>query len=401
MGFNSTGTTLTLTAKLTPMGRQKLVSTNNALIKTFSLGDSDANYYTNLTLGTGQVPNSSGSIGVNNTVSNGTTQPISLKSTLIVNATGITRKPVSSQSINILSEKVYLGQTTLSSTGLTQNVINRNDVTTDPLVNLMYSFSLPLNSNDDSIYTGVTYSSGGYSDTAFSGIPTEKVLVIGINENNYGEMIDGKTVNVKVTTSANTFNIYSTYQGNLTAAATLDVLDYDTHEPQTEYGQNVVMLFSDEIMKPNGGDASLSWATGYNTNKPFSLNNKKTFNLQTNINLGTVADKPVGIAFLDKGFIVITDKTIVDSFDPITSLSGTEVSFNSSSTNVFQSVTCIADRGEFGATTNPTFEGDDLPRISEIGLYDEQGNLIAIAKSDRHITKNINEFLAMGIKIIL
>ena len=214
-------------------------------------------------------------------------------------------------------------------------------------------------------------------------------------------MIDGKTVNVKVTTSANTFNIYSTYQGNLTAAATLDVLDYDTHEPQTEYGQNVVMLFSDEIMKPNGGDASLSWATGYNTNKPFSLNNKKTFNLQTNINLGTVADKPVGIAFLDKGFIVITDKTIVDSFDPITSLSGTEVSFNSSSTNVFQSVTCIADRGEFGATTNPTFEGDDLPRISEIGLYDEQGNLIAIAKSDRHITKNINEFLAMGIKIIL
>lgn len=401
MGFNSTGTTLTLTAKLTPMGRQKLVSTNNALIKTFSLGDSDANYYTNLTLGTGQVPNSSGSIGVNNTVSNGTTQPISLKSTLIVNATGITRKPVSSQSINILSEKVYLGQTTLSSTGLTQNVINRNDVTTDPLVNLMYSFSLPLNSNDDSIYTGVTYSSGGYSDTAFSGIPTEKVLVIGINENNYGEMIDGKTVNVKVTTSANTFNIYSTYQGNLTAAATLDVLDYDTHEPQTEYGQNVVMLFSDEIMKPNGGDSSLSWATGYNTNKPFSLNNKKTFNLQTNINLGTVADKPVGIAFLDKGFIVITDKTIVDSFDPITSLSGTEVSFNSSSTNVFQSVTCIADRGEFGATTNPTFEGDDLPRISEIGLYDEQGNLIAIAKSDRHITKNINEFLAMGIKIIL
>lgn len=400
MGFNKTTTALTLTAKLTPIGRQKLISTNNALIKTFSLGDSDANYYTNLTLLSGQVPNSSGSVGVNNTVSNGTTQPISLKTTLIVNATGATRKPVSSQSVNVLSEKIYLGQTTLGSTGLTQNVINRNDVTTDPLVNLLYSFSLPLNSNDDSIYTGVTYASGGYSNTAFSGIATEKVLVIGINQDNFGEMIDGKSINVVLPTSGGTFNIYSTFQGNLTATATLDVLDYDTHEPQTEFGQNVVMLFSDDILKPNGGDSALSWATGYNTNKPFTLNGKRTFNLQTNGNLGTVADKPIGIAYLDKGFIVITDKTIVDNYTPAL-FSGISVSFNSSSTNIYQSITCIADRGEFGSTTNPTFEGDDVPRISEIGLYDDAGNLIAIAKSDRHITKNINEFLAMGVKIIL
>jgi len=400
MGFNSTATTLTLTAKLTPLGRQRLVSTNNALIKTFSLGDSDANYYTKLTLGTGQVPNSSGAIGVNNTVSNGTTQPISLKTTLIVNATGATRKPVSSQSVNVLSEKVYLGQTTLGPTGLTQNVINRNDVTTDPLVNLLYSFSLPLNANDDSIYTGVTYANGGYTNTAFSGIATEKVLVIGINQNNFGEMIDGKSIHITLPTTAGTFNIYSTFQDNLTATAVLDALDYDTHEPQTEYGQNVVMLFSDEILKPNGGDTSLSWATGYNTNKPFTLNGKRAFNLQTNINLGTVADKPVGIAYLDKGFMVITDKTIVNSFDSAL-FSGASVSFNSSSTNIYQSITCIADRGEFGSTTNPTFEGNDVPRISEIGLYDDAGNLIAIAKSDRHITKNINEFLAMGVKIIL
>lgn len=400
MGFNSTATTLTLTAKLTPLGRQKLVSTNNALIKTFSLGDSDANYYTNLTLGTGQVPNSSGTIGVNNTISNGTTQPISLKTTLIVNATGVTRKQVSSQSVNILTEKIELGQATIGSTGLTQNIINRNDVTTDPMVNLLYSFSLPLNANDDSIYTGVTYTNGGYSDTAFSGIATEKVLVIGINQNNYGEMIDGKSINVTLPTTAGTFNIFSTFQGNLTSAATLDVLEYDKHEAQTEYGQNVVMLFSDEILKPNGGDTTLSWATGYNTNKPFTLNGKRLFNLQTNINLGTVADKPVGIAYLDKGFVVITDQTIVNGFDA-TLFSGASVSFNSSSTNIYQSITCIADRGEFGSTTNPTFEGNDVPRISEIGLYDDAGNLIAIAKSDRHITKNINEFLAMGVKIIL
>lgn len=401
MGFNSTATTVTLTAKLTPIGRQKIVSTNNALIKTFSLGDSDANYYTNLTLETGEVPNSSGGIGINNTISNGASQSTSLKSTLIVNSTGITRKPVSAQSINILSEKLYLGQTTLTSNDLTQNIINKNDIMTDPLVNLIYSFGLPLNSTEDSVYTGVTFANGGYSDTAFSGLAVEKVLVIGINEDAYGEMIDGKTIKVTIITSAGTYNIYSSYQGNLTSVANLDALDSDPNQAKRQFGENVVMLFSDEIMKPNGGDVSLSWATGYDTNKPYSLNNKKTFNLQTNTNLGTVVDKPVGIAYLDKGFIVITDQTIINNFDPLLFINNTSVSFNSSSTNVYQSITCIADRGEFGATTNPTFEGNDVPRISEIGLYDDQGNLIAIAKSDRHITKNINEFLALGIKITL
>jgi hypothetical protein len=66
---------------------------------------------------------------------------------------------------------------------------------------------------------------------------------------------------------------------------------------------------------------------------------------------------------------------------------------------VYQIVNCIADRGEFGSTTNPTFEFNDIPRISEVGLYDDVGNLIAYAKPDRQIPKNINEFLALSIKI--
>ena len=104
MGYNSTATTLTLTAKLTPIGRQKLVSTNNALIKTFSLGDSDANYFIDLTLGTGQVPGESGNIGFNNTVSNSTARNIDLATYLIVNPSGSIKKSVSQQSTTILTE---------------------------------------------------------------------------------------------------------------------------------------------------------------------------------------------------------------------------------------------------------------------------------------------------------
>ena len=398
MGYNNSATTLSLTAKLTPIGRQKLVSTNNALIKTFSLGDSDANYNTSLTLLTGQVPSTSGDIGPNNTVSNSTTQSIGLKSVLIVNTSGLLTKPVASQSVNILSEVLSNGFTTISGSNITKNVVNRNDITTDTLVNLYYSFGLPLNSNGDAIYTGTTYTNGGFSDTAISGLSASKILVLAIDNTKYGECIDGKTVKISLPTSAGTFTIYSTYQGGATKVTTLDILNADP-APQTNiFGANVAVLVSDDILTPNGGDISLSWATGYNTDKPFSLNQKQTYNFQTNSNLGVTGDTIVGMAYLDKGFLVITNPTIVNSFESSAS-TATTISFNSVSTNVYQSITCIADRGEFGSTTNPSFDVGDIPRISEVGLYDDMGNLIAVAKTDKQISKNINEFLALGIKI--
>ncbi len=400
MGYNSTATTLTLTAKLTPLGRQKMVSTNNALIKTFSLGDSDANYYTNLTLKTGQVPGVGGDIGPNNTVGNSTTQSVGMKTMLIVNSSGSLKKPVSSQSINILSEILPNGFTTVSGASITQNVVNRDDVTTDSLVNLYYSFGLPLNYNDDTRYTGVTYTNGGFSDTALSAFSTSKILVMAINNANYGECIDGKTIKIDLPTSSMTFTIYSTFQGGANTLATMDTMLSDSALQTNQYGNNIAILVSDNIATPNGGDPLLSWATGYNTEKPFSLNRKQTYNFQTNSNIGVTADTLVGIAYLDKGIVVITNPAIVNNFTP-TMASATTISFNSVSTNVYQSVTCIADRGEFGSTTNPTFDVGDVPRISEVGLFDENNNLIAVAKTDRHITKNVNEFLALGIKITL
>jgi len=400
MGYNNTATTLTLTAKLTPLGRQKMVSTNNALIKTFSLGDSDANYYTNLTLATGEIPGVGGDIGPNSTISNSTTQSVGMKTMLIVNSSGVLTKPVSSQSINILSEIIPNGMVTVSGASLTKSLINRNDVTTDNLVNLYYSFGLPLNANDDTRYTGVTYTNGGYSDTALSALSATKILVIAINNANYGECIDGKTFKLELPTSAGTYTMYSTYLGGNNTLMTLDTLIADNALQTNQFGENIDALVSDDIMRPNGGDASLSWATGYNTEKPFSLNQKQTYNFQTNSNLAVTADTLVGMVYLDKGFAVITDPTIVNNFVQSAS-TATTVMFNSVSTNVYQSVTCIADRGEFGSTTNPTFDIGDIPRISEVGLFDDSGNLIAVAKTDRHITKNVNEFLALGIKITL
>ena len=400
MGFNSTANTTTLTAKLTPFGRQRMVSTNNGLISTFSLGDSAANYNVALPLSTGRVPSLGGDIGPNSTNSNSTAQNFQLKSTLIVNPSGSSRKSVETQSSTISTESVTLGSTTISGANITQIAINRNNSNTDGNVNLFYSFGLPLTTTDDSRYTGTTYANGGFSDTALSGLAQTQILVFALNNANYGDVLDGKTVRFTLPTTAGTYTMYSTFQNKGQSNKVEDGNIRDTSPVSNNFGSNVAFLFSDSILRPNGGDASLSWATGYDTVKPFSVNNKRLYNLQTNENLGLTADTAVGIAYLDKGILVITDPTIVSNYDSVTS-TGASVTYNSVSTNVFQNITCIANRGEFGSSTNTTFSSSDVPRISEIGLYDSLGNLIAVGKTDRHITKNINEIKVFNVKISL
>jgi hypothetical protein len=211
MGFNSTANTTTLTAKLTPLGRQRLVSTNNGLITTFSLGDSDANYYAALPLSTGEVPSAGGDIGPNSTNSNSTAQNAQLRSTLIVNPSGASRKAVETQSSTISTESVNIGVTTISGSNITQVSINRNDSSTDSYVNLFYSFGLPLTSTDDTKFTGTTFANGGYSDTALSGFAQTQILVFALNNANYGDVLDGKTIRFTLPTSAGTYTMSVSY----------------------------------------------------------------------------------------------------------------------------------------------------------------------------------------------
>lgn len=404
MGYNSTATTITLTAKLTPIGRQKLISTNNSLITTFSLGDSDANYNVDLTLQTGQVPGINGDIGFNNTASNSTPRILDLATMLIVNDSGSTKKSVSSQSTKILTDIKPLGFKTVSGSSITINGVDRNNGTTDPLTNLFFSFGLSTGTNTDTTFTGTTYINGGFSDTALSGLGASKIVVIGINNSEYGELLDGKTLKLELPTTAGTYTLYSTFLNGVALNTELDARYTDTAVATSSFGYNIAALFSDNILTPNGGDPTLSWATGYATQKPFSLNGKRTYNLQTNSNINVTADTAVGMAYLDKGFLVITDPTIVNAVGDVTTTgvtTGATIMFDSVSTNVTQQITCIADRGEFGSTTNITFGDGDVPRISEVGLYDSGGNLIAYGKTDRQITKNINEFLALSVNIVI
>lgn len=400
MGFNNSSANISLTAKLTPAGRRRFATnSSNTLISGFSLGDSDANYYASIPLSSGQIPAESGDIGSNSTASNSTAQVAAIKSFLVVNANGIVIKPIETRNSNVVVNTTSIGQVIVSGINLTHNYINRLNYNTDSLVNLFYSFGLPVNSKDDVKFTGTTFNNGGYADTSLSGLAQNNIIVIGINNTQYGEMLDGKQIKVHFETSAATYEIYSTFMNKDTSKEVQDANYRDTSIEATKIDSNIAFLFSDSIQKPNN-DSSLSWATGFGLRRPFSLNSKQLFNLQTDTNTSSIADKLVGIAYLDKGFIVITNPIITSAFTSSLT-SATTITFDSVSTEIYQTVTCIADRGEFGSSSNSTFTSGDTPRISEVALYDNTGVLMAIAKSDRHITKNINEFLALGIKISL
>ena len=396
MGFLNNNIDLTIYAKLTPYGRQQLLKNSTSLITKFTLGDSDANYNVSSTLSSGAMPTISGDLAVGNFNNNSSSDKFTIKDVLPY-LVGNTYKSVDLGSTDIYSEKVNNGFISLTATGLNQIIIDRT--VDDQYANLFKSFGLPITAADKTYFDSVTNANGGFSDTALSGLNQDNVLVIAIPDGVYGEEIDGKNLSLDITTTASTFSVYGTYQNvNQLKGSQDSKLSEDT-SVSAKFGNNIVYLFSDSIKKPSN-DVSKSWATGYNTIKPFSLNNKELFNLTSGTS--TTGDTAIGMAFLDKGFIVITEPTIVNDMDlstGSTTSSATTVNYTHYSTEIFQSVSVFAGRNEFNASTNNTFENGDTVRISEVGLYDATGNLVAIAKPDRHIEKRSNQIVSLSVKI--
>jgi len=401
MGFQTTATTTTLTAKLTPLGRQLLVTNTNSLITKFALGDSDANYNTTDALSTGQVPSLGGNIGPNSTTSNSTSSDAAIRYPLYMDDLGGNLKNVDPASINVTITPLKNGQVSgISGTNITQNIINKADYTSNSLTNLFVSFGLAITESEKMTYTATTYANGGFSDTAYSGFATDKVVIISIDNSKYGDNLDGKEIELKFVNTAGTYTMYGTFQNKGIALTSEDVNYKETSNDVLSLGTSVSLLVSDDIMKPNGGDVTKSWSTGFGAVKPFSVGRKSLINLQTNSNLSQTADTAVGIAYLDKGLLVLTHPTLVNNYvSSFSGNSGTSVTINSISTNVIQNITCIANRGQFFSSTNPTWSVGDDVRITELGLYDDLNRLIAYGKFDRQVVKTKEMFTSFGIKI--
>lgn len=399
MGFQPTATTVTLTAKLTPIGKQLLLTNTNNLISKFALGDSDANYNAKNTLSSGRVPTMGGDVGVNNTISNSVGYDTVIKYPIFRNDLGGNLKSVDPSSVNVSNTTTNNGQKTITTNNITQLIVDRNDYNSDPNVNLFTSFGLPVTELEKRNISGTTFTNGGWADTALSGLASDKIVIISIDNSQFGETLDGKQIKLELPTTTTKYDIYSTFQYKGANNHREDVNYKDTAINTAGLGTSLAFLVCDDILRPNGGNPSKSWGTGFGDNKPFSLGGKEFYNLRTNTNISKTADTVVGVAYLDKGILVLTDPTIVKDFDPLTLR--TSITYDSVSTNVVQNITCIAGRGEFGKSSNPTWSIGDSVRITEVGLYDDMNRLVAYGKFDRQIEKNVDGFISFGVKITL
>lgn len=397
MGFIASAATVTITAKLTPFGRQQLLTNSSSIITQFSLGDSDANYLGTATLGRGDVPALAGEVGTNNLFSNGVYSGVGIKSPITVNSTGVTKKAVEAGSSSVIITPKLIGLTALTDTFLTQLTINRTLGATDGNTNLFHTFGLPITQADKNKYTTFV-SPTGYLDTAIAGFNKDEVLVIAVDNCSYGEILDGKSVKVVIESSGATpsYTGYTTFQKSLTPLTSVDSQVRELLELGTAIGNNVAFIFSDQIRRPNG-NAAKSWATGFNTVKPFSTNNKELFNAKSVPSTSTNVDVAIGIVYLDRGIIVITHPDIVSAYVP----TGTTVTYNSISNEVAQNITCVVERGEFASTGNRTYTSGESLRVTEVALYDTFNNVIAFAKSNEHILIGANQYMALGVRILV
>jgi hypothetical protein len=400
MGYLASASTVTITAKLTPFGRQQLLTNSSSIVTQFSLGDSDANYLGTLPLSMGRVPSLAGEIGTNNLFSNGAYSGVEIASPIVVNGFGDIRKPVQAGSNQVIITPVALGLTGLTGSTLTRLITDRTLGDTDGNANLFKSFGLPITQDDKNLYTTFV-SPQGFLDTAISNLNQDKVLVIAIDKCSYGEILDGKAVHIEIPTTGATptYNLYTTFQKSLTPLASVDNQVKEVLELGSAIGNNVAFLFSDDVQKPNG-DAAKSWATGFNSVKPFSLNNKERFNSVSVPSTSTNVDAAVGVAYLDKGIIVITHPDIVNNYD-LTATGTTVVNFNSISNEVAQNITCVVERNEFASTNNNTHTPGELIRVSEVALYDTFNNVVAYAKSNTHIIIGANQYMVLGVRILV
>jgi hypothetical protein len=337
----------------------------------------------------------------------------------------------------------------IPASGLTYSLCDRDSLT-EKNTNYFVSFNLPVSYS--ALASGSTLA---LSNPETFQVNVDKVVVTPIPREYYSEIIDGRSITFTVPQVA----------GMSMSSKTIVSSTYTTlQKKQTNafLGNNLAFLFCDEINLPytgtTGGGNSHSGNTTWNTpaysnrpaavpysilipssdvntdKRPFSAQNQAitvTSTYPTNTNQGYNYDIPVGIACLDKGFMILTHPKIVNNipwdqgFEEITnnanSLSGTSnIYFNTNSSinfvdiniNYITAVVCIALPTEFFFTNNPSWDiaknaqefnnntnNYDPLYITEIGLYNIKNELIAIAKTSEPVQKNYTDIINFSLEI--
>ena len=349
-------------------------------------------------------------------------------------------KQVDQTSGGFKKERVWLNSgnlITLDSSGspksnhISFTIADRTDLTSRQYGNLFSSFNYPITNEQKIKFTGTTFANGGFSNTAFSGVGNQnKIVVVDIPKNHYGELIDGKSIKLTVPSGGTTINLYSSYFDDPISILDPDSLYSDPQPQSHEFGgpsldnpSNVAFLFSDALSartsNPNS-DTAKSWATGQSNKRPFDKGGKFLANFMDDTPAGKKKDLILGVAYLSAGFCTIHDPVIVQelekqfgtNFTKTGITTNAQIQFRSFVTEFIQHIICIGDLQEFNVSTNKTAEdvwgigmvnatNSDNLYITEIGLYNGKNppELIAIAKTSESVPKSKNNIVVFDIQI--
>lgn len=338
--------------------------------------------------------------------------------------------------------------TTVNDSGLTYTLCDRTIIESKE-ANYFISMNMP--HVQTQLETGSTLS---LSNPAIQQLNVDKMVISPIPREDYHEIIDGRSVTFTVPQgTGSTKTVVSSTYGQLTKYEDSPLLgnniaflfcdDINLPRTGTTGGGNTSFLprttwdVSPFVDRPAAHGYSDLQASDINTDqRPWSGVNLAvtsiTENYPTTTNQGYNYDIPVGFVALDKGFLVLTHPDIVEnipwdeSFDLHTnaSNSGTtsvyftggsaysQVTYNDININFRTSVVCLALPGEFVFSTNPSWNlaynlqelqngtnGFDSVQVTEIGLYNKNSELIAVAKVDRPVEKTYTNLITFNLDI--
>jgi len=339
----------------------------------------------------------------------------------------------------------------ISESGLTYTLCDRTNLTSKE-ANYFLSFRLPHEAAQ--FATGSTLS---LQNPELQQLNVDNIVICPIPREEYSEIIDGRSITFTVPQgSSSTKTVVSSTYGQLTKSQNSTLLgdnisflfSDDVNLPRTgttNAGTPSVTTFTPRntwnvspfVDRPAAHSYSDVDSADINTdNRPWSGVNLAvtsiTENYPTTTNQGYNYDIPVGFAVLDKGFMVLTHPDIVNNipwnegFDQYTNAS------NSGTTNVYftggsansqltytdininfrTSVVCLALPGEFSFSTNPSWDlafnlqelqngtnGFDSIYVTEIGMYNKNSELIAVAKLDRPVEKTYTNLITFNLDI--
>lgn len=339
---------------------------------------------------------------------------------------------------------------------LTYTQCDRTDLLSSE-ANYFLSFRMPHTSGQ--LPTGSTLS---LQKPELQQLNVDKMVITPIPRDSYHEIIDGRSITFTVpqlsgatgisgkTVVSSTYNSLaksqnSTLLGNNIAFLFCDDINLprtgttnDGVASVTAFSPRTTWNVSPFIDRPYAHSYSIVQAADVNTDqRPWSgVNLAVTVDetYPTTTNQGYNYDVPVGFVALDKGFMVLTHPDIVDNIpwsqgqelhtNAANTSSGTtdiyfsggpsvsQVTFNDIDISFKTTVVCLALPTEFVFSTNPSWDidynllelqngtnGFDPVQVTEIGLYNRNDELIAVAKLDRPVEKTYTNLITFNLEI--